>query len=101
MKVKFKMPTIFNTPRNELNIHMIGKTHWTSHYREDDLRDNVDLMLSLGINDIVEVAGPRALVRIKCALTDEWSTHNLLDKYKNDMNSRYRSKNIKQSRLLT
>lgn len=83
--------TNFNKNLKGYTKNLIGKTHWTSHYKQDDLRNNIELMKSMGIDDIIEIAGPRALVRIECELTDKWMRANILDSYKNDMNERYRS----------
>lgn len=75
--------------RNGWRTEIIGKTHWTSHQHSNDLRNNVERMQSLGIDRITEIAGPRALRRIKCELTDEWERAELLSIYKRDMRERY------------
>lgn len=91
MNIDEKTPSMFNeiVPNHEKQL--IGKTHWTSHYKPDDLRNNIKLIRSMGFSKVTEIAGPRALVRIECELTDEWKSRDLLELYRKDMNKRYRS----------
>ena len=80
---------------------LIGKTHWTNHTIKDDLRKNRDLMNELGLDYIQEIAGPRALQRIKCDLTEEWEKNNLFQAQMNDLKKRYgegRTKNLWEAR---
>ena len=71
---------------------IVGKTHWTSHNRHCDLRDTQNIIEGLGFNHVCEVAGPRALARVSCQLTDQWRSKGILEAYKKDMDARYRSK---------
>ncbi len=68
---------------------IIGKTHWTSHDKSADLRDSKQLIEKLGFNDVVEVAGPRALRRMHCELTDDWEKAGVINQYREDLNRRY------------
>ena len=72
---------------------LIGKTHWHPHAAGVDLRDCASLLSALGFAESLEIAGPRALAEVSCALTDAWSAHNsgLLDCYRADLQERYRS----------
>ena len=71
---------------------IVGKTHWTSHNKRCDLRDTKNIIEGLGFNHVCEVAGPRALARVGCQLTDQWRSEGILEAYKKDMDARYRSK---------
>ena len=51
---------------------VVGKTHWTSHFQTSDLRENKPLLKQLGFDQACEVAGPRALRRVTCDLTEAW-----------------------------
>ena len=70
---------------------IVGKTHWTSHNKPCDLRDTKEIIEGLGFNHVCEVAGPRALARVSCQLTDQWRSKGILEAYKKDMDARYRS----------
>ena len=75
--------------RNRVETKIIGKTHWTAHHVEKDLRDEEFLIRNAGFSKVIEISGPRALQRIRCALTDEWEDNGLLKAYKQDMKDRY------------
>ena len=68
---------------------LIGKTHWTRHDVACDLRENKTLMKEIGFDEVIEVAGPRALRRIQCELTDEWEKYGVLEKQRADLADRY------------
>lgn len=70
---------------------LVGKTHWTSHANARDLRDNKPLLKALGFEEVIEVAGPRALRRLSCALTDAWSEAGVLGDQRSDLESRYKN----------
>jgi len=70
---------------------LVGKTHWTPHNGYGDLRDNLPLLKALGFDRAREIAGPRALTRLECELTDRWRDAGLLDLYKEDLEDRYRN----------
>ena len=78
-------------PLREQGWHtvLVGKTHWTSHFKTGDLRANVPLMQALGFEKVIEIAGPRALRRVECALTDAWRNAGLLDQQRQDLQRRY------------
>ena len=61
---------------NGWSTSLVGKTHWTSHRKPCDLRLKKRSIEKLGFEEIIEVAGPRALRHVECDLTDEWN--NLL-----------------------
>lgn len=70
---------------------LIGKTHWHPHAAGLDLRDRTSLLAALGFAESLEIAGPRALMEVTCALTDAWQAHNpmLLEQYRSDLRDRY------------
>ena len=68
---------------------LVGKTHWTRHDQAYDLRENRPLMNALGFNEVLEIAGPRALRRIKCDLTDDWEKRGVLELQRQDLEKRY------------
>jgi choline-sulfatase len=68
---------------------LVGKTHWTNHERACDLRENATLLRALGFNSALEIAGPRALQRLSCSLTDAWSDAGVLHTQRADLAARY------------
>ena len=70
---------------------LIGKTHWHPHTAGVDLRDKNELLEQLGFDKAVEIAGPRALAEVRCALTDAWEDYQpgLQDRYREDLEERY------------
>lgn len=70
---------------------LVGKTHWTSHDLPGDLDDNRPLLQALGFAEALEVAGPRALQRLDCALTRAWAAAGVLGKQRDDLQARYGS----------
>ena len=89
--VRKEIPSIFRSINNQgWYTELIGKTHWTEHIDEGDLRINESLIHELGFEKVNEVAGPRALRVKKCNLTDEWEEANIYEAYKEDIRSRYK-----------
>ena len=70
---------------------LVGKTHWTPHDHGVDLRDNLPLMRALGFETVREIAGPRAMAKLSCELTDLWRDEGVLDKYRDDLQRRFRN----------
>ena len=70
---------------------LIGKTHWTNHQKSHDLRDNKKLLEDLGFNTTIECAGPRAMQRVKCKLTDEWANEGVYNEHMKDLKDRYKN----------
>ena len=68
---------------------VVGKTHWTSHFQTSDLRKNRPLLKQLGFDQACEVAGPRALRRVTCDLTEAWREAGLLEAQRTDLQQRY------------
>lgn len=70
---------------------LIGKTHWHPHAVGVDLRDRLPLLHQLGFEEAVEIAGPRALAEVRCALTDAWEAYQpgLQTRYADDLAERY------------
>ena len=68
---------------------LVGKTHWTPHDYGIDLRDNIPLMRDLGFDRVREIAGPRAMAKVDCELTDRWRDAGVLDAYRKDLKDRY------------
>ena len=69
---------------------LVGKTHWTPHDHGVDLRDNLPLMRALGFEHVREIAGPRAMAKVSCELTDLWCEAGLLEAYRRDLQDRFR-----------
>ena len=91
-RIREDTPSIFRDLRNKgWYTSLIGKTHWTQHNRECDLRDNEELIKSAGFDKVREIAGPRALRRIRCELTDLWEAEGVAELYKDDLTNRYNS----------
>ena len=84
-------PSFVRQLRDQYGYHtaLVGKTHWTPHELDADLRDNQSLMESLGFERVREIAGPRALAVVDCELTDLWRAEGVLDAYRRDLDSRY------------
>ena len=68
---------------------LVGKTHWTSHDRAYNLEQNQPLLQALGFAKSIEVAGPRALQRLDCALTQDWEAAGVLGPQRADLQARY------------
>src|SRR3954471_20695063 len=66
---------------------LFGKTHLHPH--RGDLRDREDLVRSWGLDDVDEIAGPRATARSRSHLTDRWEEAGVYDAYKADLRDRY------------
>ena len=91
MNIDSNIDSVFKDISKTHDIHIIGKTHWTSHNHECDLRDNIEIMKKLGIRTIEEIGGPRALMRVRCNLTDAWEEEGYLQGYKESLFARYRT----------
>lgn len=76
---------------------LIGKTHWTPHTKDVDLRENQKLLERLGFRYCVEIGGPRALKEIRCELTEEWEKEGYMEEYKKDLNIRYSRRRTKET----
>ena len=48
----------------------MGKTQWRPHIANIDLRDQVGLLNQLGSEEATDIAGPRALTEMSCALNN-------------------------------
>ncbi len=68
---------------------LIGKTHWTNHRDPTDLRYTQDLIQALGFEQVLEIAGPKALRHVRCSLTDTWEQKGWMTPYVEDMLQRY------------
>ena len=71
------------------STRLVGKTHWTPHDHGVDLRDNLPLMRALGFEHVREIAGPRAMAKVSCELTDLWRDAGLLEAYRRDLRDRF------------
>ena len=76
---------------------IIGKTHWTSHMRPGDLRENISLLKDLGFDHAEEIAGPRALQIMQCDLTDDWKREGVFNQYLENMKKRYKKGRTEQA----
>jgi len=70
---------------------LVGKTHWTSHDTPCDLNENKPLLRALGFDSALEVAGPRALQRLECSITEAWAQAGFLESQRADLKARYGS----------
>lgn len=68
---------------------LVGKTHWTSHDKNCNLGDNLNLLKNLGFDYAIEIAGPKALRRIDCALTEAWKKEGYLESMRKRLEDRY------------
>ena len=68
---------------------IVGKTHWSSHYGNKDIRESSKLITQLGFNKMIEIPGPRALKNINCELTDDWEKEGWLLKQRENLKLRY------------
>jgi choline-sulfatase len=77
--------------RRRWHTALIGKTHWHPHGRGVDLRDQAGLLHQLGFSESEEIAGPKALAEVRCALTDAWEAHEpgLQERYRDDLEERH------------
>jgi choline-sulfatase len=89
--IPYDAPSIIRELKSEgYQTNLVGKTHWTRHDINCDLRSKEDIINNLGFDYVVEIAGPRALQRVKCELTDDWERAKVMDKYKEDLSNRYK-----------
>jgi arylsulfatase len=69
---------------------LFGKTHFhETAQATGDLRDGIELMQGYGLLDVDEIAGPRASVSVRSAMTEEWERHGLWDLYRADFAERF------------
>lgn len=88
--IPYDSPSIIRDLKDEgYQTNVIGKTHWTRHDQPDDLRRKEEIIRAIGFEYIIEIAGPRALQRIKCSLTDEWEKANIKEEHIEDLKKRY------------
>jgi choline-sulfatase len=69
---------------------VIGKTHLHPH--SGDLRDREHLLHAYGLDDVDEIAGPRASAACRSNLTDRWERAGVYEAYKRDMKERYENR---------
>ena len=70
---------------------IVGKTHWSNHNFKCDLEDNRRRLEDLGFSQILEIAGPRALQKLECAITREWRKKGVYQKQMDDLMTRYQN----------
>lgn len=68
---------------------LVGKSHLTAHVKGRDLRDESRRMCDLGFERVLEIAGPRGLRHVECALTDAWRDAGVFDAQRADLERRY------------
>lgn len=76
---------------------IIGKTHWSDHSHSCDLKNNKTRLKNLGFNESIEIAGPRAMRIVECALTREWRRAGVYKKHMDDLDQRYKNGRHKSS----
>ncbi len=69
---------------------LFGKTHWHPH--QGDLRDRAHLLRAYGLDDFVEVTGPRASARTRSDMTDAWEQAGLWKAFQDDYAERFSNK---------
>ncbi len=91
-----------HTPQPQINTWMkevrsrgyrtslFGKTHLHPH--SGDLRDREHLLRSWGIDDMDEIAGPRASAYTTSNMTDLWEQRGYLRAYRDDYKERFSNK---------
>jgi arylsulfatase A-like enzyme len=86
-----RAPTWMRAVRNAgYRTSVFGKTHLHPHV--GDLRDREDLVRAWGLDDVVEIAGPRAAARCRSHLTDLWEQAGVYGAYRRDLRERYANK---------
>ena len=69
---------------------VFGKTHFHECAQPSgDLRDGVELLKGYGFIDGDEIAGPRASMRMRTAMTESWDRLGLWDDYRRDFEERF------------
>lgn len=68
---------------------VFGKTHLHPHV--GDLREREWLLQALGMDVVDEIGGPRAMMAVRCRLTDLWEEQGLLDAYRLDLRDRIKN----------
>ncbi len=66
---------------------LFGKTHLHPH--GGDLRDREYLMKTYGLDDVDEIGGPRASMRVLSHMTAWWRDEGVWDRYKADFDERF------------
>jgi choline-sulfatase len=69
---------------------VFGKTHLHRHH--GDLRDRVHLLRAYGLDDVDEIAGPRASRHVLSHMTSEWESRGLWEAYRQDYAERFSTK---------
>ena len=83
-------PSIVRTLRSRgWWTELVGKSHLTAHVKGRDLRDQAPRMQALGFDRVLEIAGPRGLRHVECALTDAWREAGVLERHRADLEQRY------------
>ena len=70
---------------------LFGKTHLHPH-RDGDLRECEHLLHAYGLDDVDEIAGPRASARMMSHMTALWEHKGLLEAYRADYHERFANK---------
>ncbi|MHC5113420.1 MAG: sulfatase family protein [Planctomycetota bacterium] len=71
------------------HTELVGKSHVSAHIKGRDLRDEEPRLRSLGFDRTLEVAGPRGLRHVECALTDAWKSAGVFERQRADAEARY------------
>jgi choline-sulfatase len=65
---------------------VFGKTHLHPH--KGDLRDREDLLHAWGLDDVDEIAGPRAAARSRSHMVERWKEAGVYEAYREDLRER-------------
>lgn len=69
---------------------LFGKTHL--HHHGGDLRDREHLLHAYGLDDVDEIGGPRASVKVGSHMTARWERAGLWERYREDYRERFSTK---------
>ena len=69
---------------------LFGKTHL--HRHSGDLRDREHLLHAYGLDDVDEIGGPRASMRVLSHMTARWEQAGLWEAYRQDYQERFSTK---------
>ena len=81
-------------PHQSLVLNEMGTldTNATDDAGMTDLRDREPLMNAYGLDDVNEIAGPRASTRTLSYMTEMWNEKGIWERYREDFDDRFKTK---------
>ena len=79
-------------PHLILNPQLIQKESETGEIGRNDLRDREELLHAYGLDDVDEIAGPRASARTLSYMTEMWDKKGVWNAYREDYEERFTNK---------